>query len=168
MNISGLFNKDWTHFGEISKRLAANVDGQSIVANTVTTLDLDTELLNTGNKVVVNGDNTFTLQPGTYEFDYNVALRIGGINAAATIRLWNDTDSNLVTSKLFVDAYDGVGTTWQNLGLRGYISISSPKTFKIDTICGDISETGHRNVGSELETSDLVDISSFQFKWRSN
>jgi hypothetical protein len=155
--------RDWEHFGEVAWRTAGNTAAQTIADATLTTLILDTEVLDTGNKMTVNGDNTFTLEAGTYEFNIEVPSHEEDNVADTAVRLYNVTDALLERSKMIPYMYHGYGTDY--IEFKGILNISSAKIFRIEIETG--SSTGIV-IGRSAQaiTSTVVDRTKFQFKWR--
>ena len=159
--------RDWEHFGEVSWRTAANTNGQSVTGDTVTTCNLNTEVLDTGNKLTVNGDNTFTLEAGTYEFETIMPIYTAG-GTEGSARLYNVTDSELISSN-YNSNLGGAGAGWGEniLNLGGHFSISSSKTFRLEVV---LSSNSGAHVGGYdtplFSNTDLIDRVKFQFKWR--
>jgi hypothetical protein len=153
--------RDWEHFGEISWRTTESSAGQSISANTLTTLTLDTELLDTGNKVSVAG-NVMTMEAGTYEFDAHVP---SSDCTDYTVRLYNQSDSALISSHKVV--YLGnAGRSSDGGGFKGVFNLPSQKDLRLEFVCAGGPAVIGRSAGNNVTTSDLVDRTKFQFKWR--
>jgi hypothetical protein len=152
---------EWEHFGTITWREAANNNGITVTSNVVTNIPINTESLDTGNKVVVNGDDTFTLQAGTYEFDFNTTAYNSDAHDKI-FRLYNITDS--VTERNIT-----YSETAPIVNMKSVISLSTSKTFKLDTIWASTTPGSHE-LGSYVETTlgDLIDKATFNFKWRPN
>ena len=160
--IANLQRRDWEHFGEISWRTAASASSQSITADTLTTLTIDTEVLDTGNKIQLDGSNLFTLQPGTYEVDIKTTLSTTA-GSDCVFRLYNVSDSSIPLS-LTVIGGSGYST---HPNMIGHIVVPSTKQFKLEITTGENSSIGDNGGGSgKIATSDLADRTKFQFKWR--
>ena len=155
----------WEHFGEATWRCAANTLGQTVAnISGPETVTIDTEVLDTGNKLTVNGDNTFTLEAGTYS--YKIFVPMGSDTdsglGAFNLRLWNVTDSDLLGSLQH--------TLDSNYGMRdesfeGVFVLPSQKTLRIDVLSETTGVIGREN-SHFLTMTDLVDRTRFQFKWR--
>jgi hypothetical protein len=159
--------RDWEHFGEITQRQTPDTVGQLIADEVPDILNLKTEVLDTGNKVVLNGDNTFTLQAGTYEFDLDfVAVNsLGSTDISAFI--YNVSDSVVQCSQYYGATDASISRTFYKLS--GIISIPSAKTFRIEaltatsvTYIGGFASNPYGNGPVSRE----VDVTKFKFKWR--
>jgi hypothetical protein len=157
--------RDWEHFGEISWRTAGTTTSQLLAAQVWSTLNIDTETLDTGNKVTVDGGNLFTLQAGTYSFK-NIISRYGGDGASGAWRLYNVTDSATEVSETFASDYHSHGSNHYNP--EGIISISSAKQFRLEYFNGNVTNNIEVGVlaGQNNLDSELTDRVKFQFKWR--
>jgi CheY-specific phosphatase CheX len=155
--------RDWEHFGEISWRTAPNTASQLITGNTRTKLNLDTEVLDTGNKVVVNGDNTFTLQAGTYEIETDVLIYESTAGQVeAVLSLLNETDSTFNSTT--VNEY---ASRCNNTILKCVVSIPSPKTFSLELLTSTNSGVGQEvTVNLTDSTPNSSDRTRVLFKWR--
>jgi hypothetical protein len=157
--------RDWEHFGEISWRTAGTTTSQLLAAQVWSTLNIDTETLDTGNKVTVDGGNLFTLQAGTYSFK-NIIPRMGADSSSGAWRLYNVTDSATEVSETFASDYHNYGSNHYNP--EGIISISSAKQFRLEYFNGNVTnniEVGVLAAQNNLD-SELTDRVKFQFKWR--
>jgi hypothetical protein len=158
--------RDWEHFGEISWRTAANTAVQNIPANTLTTLTIDTEVLDTGNKVALDGSNLFTLQSGTYDIDIYSAIEPGSNSVSSGIlRLYNITDNSLALSKHFVQYGSIASGPAGSIDMNGIVNINSAKQFRVEFMSFISAEVGLFRGGPTSDTS-LGDRTKFQFKWR--
>jgi hypothetical protein len=149
---------EWEHFLKIAYTDTLNSTGQAISADTITDVLLDTEIVDTGNKVVVNGDNTFTLQAGTYEYDWTFMEANSGSGTKVGI-LYNVSDS------VMYDSISSIQHTAE-VSLKGYLNITTPKIFKLQfgSTTGGILDSAA--VG--LTTGDNVYRNTISFKWRPN
>jgi hypothetical protein len=157
--------RDWEHFGEVSWRTAGTTTSQLLAAQVWSTLNIDTETLDTGNKVTVDGGNLFTLQAGTYSFK-NIIPRFGGDSATGAWRLYNVTDSATEVSETFASDYHNYGSNHYNP--EGIISIPSAKQFRLEYFNGNATtniQVGVLATQNNLD-SELTDRVKFQFKWR--
>lgn len=77
---------------------APNTAGQSITANTITTLTIDTEVADTGNNGSISG-NQITLSAGTYYYNGIIPFGYSGSSylAGAIVSLYNITNSSYIT-----------------------------------------------------------------------
>jgi hypothetical protein len=100
--------------------------GQPIAANMITTLTLNTEVVDTGNFGTL-ASNQITLSAGTYRFSGFVPARwTGGINCAAILDLYDVTNGKKVTSGPAYRDYSGSSLV---LELDGQHTITAPTTF---------------------------------------
>lgn len=107
---------------------APNAAGQSINANQITTLTIDTEVADTGNFGSISS-NQITLAAGTYEFEANThgsALGISG--GAGTLALYNISDSSYVSRG---SSQSGASDNCDNPILKGRFTITAQKTFDL-------------------------------------
>jgi hypothetical protein len=140
------------HYLEFSWRAPKNTPNQSLVSDTLTTLTLDTEVLDTGNYGSINGSNEFTLDAGTYEFIIEIpviAPEIGDFIG----RLYNVSDSTLVSSVSYARVgTGGAGKGSDNVRILGVFKIGSQKTFKLEGIA--TSSAGVRDIGLAILGTD--------------
>jgi len=155
-----LQRRDWEHFGEVAWRTAPNTANLPLVANTFTDLTIDTEVLDTGNKVTVDGGNLFTLQAGTYEFD--LFIKFTGDSGDATItQLYNTSDSSIVHN------FSSFSTTYaQEKHFSGIFVVSSAKTFKLQSMMSSTTQQIGNGTPFTNSTAGADDRIKFQFKWR--
>jgi hypothetical protein len=113
---------------------APNAAGQSITANTITTLTLDTEVQDLGGHGSIAG-NQVTLAAGTYYFEAKTDSQYGagGNYFDALFRLYNVTDSLIVTADKSLDNFQG--TKSQGYRLNGQFTIGSSKAFRLEWAC---------------------------------
>jgi hypothetical protein len=158
--------RDWEHFGEISWRKALNTGDIAWNANTVTNLPIDTEILDTGNKVTVNGDDTFTLEAGTYEMEIILPGLPGNHTASGAIRLYNNSDSSIALS-YYNPRFDSPSGNVSNHCIKGVVNIPQSKIFKLEVItAGDNISSYPGNAGSAFTSVELTDVVTISFKWR--
>ena len=161
-NLSSLIGGNgWEHFGEITKRKAANASGQDVAGDTLTTVELDTEHLDTGNKVSLSA-NVITLEAGTYEFNLDLRGYESNGTGSAHFRLWNITDSSILNScEISNSTPSGSG----HYDMKGVFQLSSQKDIRIEVL----SESGgHFDYSaSTITQTDEFDSVKFQFKWKS-
>jgi hypothetical protein len=107
---------------------APNTAGQTITANTITTLTIDTEVADTGNFGSISS-NEITLAAGTYQFEANThasaATNIGG---QGTLALYNITDTVYVSRG---SSQSGASDNCDNPILIGRFTITAQKTFDL-------------------------------------
>lgn len=127
---------------EFSWRTAANAASQtSPSANTVTTLTLDTEVLDTGNYGSISG-NEITLAAGTYTYSASVPIGYTVQSGDIYIRLYNVTDGVLIKSI----QYPVFSSNRASLRpLTGAFKISSPKNIRLEIV----SSIGDLNIGKD-------------------
>ena len=162
MNASTLFNKGWEHFGEYTWRTAPNAAVQTISANTFTTLTLDTEVLDTGSKGSISA-NEVTLEAGTYEYDIEVPMATNTTDFASTLRLYNVSDSLLITSSLSSVFHTQKGATPQVF--KGRFVLTAQKLVRLDIIVSNAADIGPDVVYTD-STAASQDRTKFQFKWK--
>ena len=108
---------------------APNTAGQSIPANTITTLTIDTEVADTGNFGSVNGSNQITLAAGTYQYEANThGSALGITGGAGTLALYNISDSLYVSRG---SSQSGASDNCDNPILKGQFTITAQKTFDL-------------------------------------
>jgi hypothetical protein len=100
MNLSTLIGSGANPYLEYGWVTAPNTAGQSIAANTITTLTIDTEIADTGNFGSI-ASNQITLAAGTYYFKANAPFGLGvAVNGTTTVLgLYNVSISAWVTKK---------------------------------------------------------------------
>jgi len=126
-NIIGSGAKPYLEYGWVT---APNTGGQSITANTITTLTIDTEIADTGNYGSI-ASNQITLAAGTYYYDaYTPCSAIGGYGAG-TIGLFNVTSSNYISRGVSYNL-NGSGT----LSVRGQFNIAAATIFELRVCSG--------------------------------
>ena len=107
---------------------APNAAGQTITANTITTLTIDTEVADTGNFGSITS-NQITLSAGTYQFEANThasaATNIGG---NGTLALYNITDNSYVSRG---SSQSGGSDNNDNPILKGQFTVTTQKTFDL-------------------------------------
>lgn len=107
MNLSTLYISvpEYIEFGWVT---APNAAGQSIAANTITTLTIDTEVADTGNLVSAPTSNQFTLPAGTYYFEASTSTRqTGATQGSGLLSLYDNTNTRYVTRGRICDNYAG-------------------------------------------------------------
>lgn len=124
---------DYLEYGWVC---APNTAGQSITANTITTLTLDTEVADAGEFGSISS-NQVTLGPGTYYYEASTGFQSSTQTYACLIlSLYNTTDSVFVGRHPF-ELYAA------NTGgpeLSGQFTITSSKTFELRALA--TSQTG--------------------------
>jgi hypothetical protein len=127
MLLSSLIGSDSKPYLEYGWVTTPNTAGQSIPANTITTLTIDTEVADTGNFGSI-ASNQITLAGGTYYFEGHVNLsNIGNSQGGNTLSLYNVTSSQYVTRGGFSpnSAYSS------NTQIKGQFTISNSATFEL-------------------------------------
>jgi hypothetical protein len=117
---------------------APNAAGQSISANTITTLTLNTEVVDAGGygSISLNPPNQVTLAAGTYYFEASTAIRHATYNAVASALLafYNVTDSAYVTRGGLASFTGGVSYGARGM-INGQFTISGSKAFDLRILC---------------------------------
>jgi hypothetical protein len=137
---------------------APNAAGQSVSANTITTLTLDTEVVDAGGHGSI-GSKQVTLAAGTYAFEASTFARpSGGFSSfAALLSLYNVSDSAYVTrgGLKLISAYNanpvGLGGT-----INGQLTISASKSFDLRLLSGaavTVDNGYHTSALSTLSTA---------------
>lgn len=108
---------------------APNTAGQSITANTITTLTIDTEVADTGNNGSISG-NQITLAAGTYYFKANSPFGLAAsTNGTITVLgLYNVSSSGWVTKKQNTNSNYAIPI---QTDFDGQFTIASPSIFEI-------------------------------------
>jgi hypothetical protein len=137
MKLSTLYTTvpEYIEFGWVT---APNAAGQSISANTITTLTLNTEVADTGSLVSAPTSNTFTLPAGTYYFEAEMRARANSNAAASSVlALYNTSDSAYVQRSGYrVNGSLGNNTTVITHLLKGQFVYAAQKTFDLRFLAG--------------------------------
>lgn len=113
---------------------APNAAGQSISANTITTLTLNTEVADTANLVSAPTSNQFTLPAGTYYFEAFAPVYGAFGRHSAVMSLYNVNDAAYVTRSCGGTDYGARGD--QSIArVDGQFVISASKTFDLRLLC---------------------------------
>jgi hypothetical protein len=144
--------RPYLEFGWVT---APNTAGQSITANTITTLTIDTEIADTGNNGSISG-NQITLAAGTYYYDALTASKTTTTTPGnITIGLYNITQSKYVSISPSQSSY--AGNQYQILSyIRGQFTITSTSVFEIrvlSTLGVTIDNGGSSGALSTLSTA---------------
>jgi hypothetical protein len=126
--------KPYLEYGWVT---APNTARQSITANTITTLTIDTEVADTGNNGSISG-NQITLNAGTYYFKGHANIR----NAAPTanlISLFNVTSSSYVTRG---GPLSGGAEYAASSYIEGQFTINTQSVFEFRVLTSTISLVG--------------------------
>jgi hypothetical protein len=153
LNLSTLLSGGPYPYLEYAWVTAPNTAGQSITANTITTLTLDTKVSDSGNYGSLNS-NQLTLSAGTYYYEVNAP--IGGTPSSAPvviIGLYNNTSSSWI-SRIQSINYTGGNTSFGNI-LCGQFTISTSSAVTIQTA---MSLTG--SVGSGYYSATSLTLST--------
>lgn len=138
MKLSTLYTTvpEYIEFGWVT---APNAAGQSISANTITTLYLNSQItpaisgvsLSAGSAPPSAVTSNFTLPAGTYYFEASTSTRqVGGSNGSGLLSLYNKSDSSYVTRGRIWDNY--AGQPYSAYGtINGQFVISTSKTFDL-------------------------------------
>jgi hypothetical protein len=137
MKLSTLYTAvpEYIEFGWVT---APNAAVQSIPANTITTLTLNTEVADSGNLVSTPTNNQFTLPSGTYYFEAISTLfayfGFGGGTMIGNILLRNISDSiHERRSKVFISDFNsGDKYSSIDLFLSSNFTINSSKTIELN------------------------------------
>lgn len=127
MKLSTLYTTvpEYIEFGWVT---APNAGAQGINANTITPLNLNTEVTDTGNLVSAPSSNQFTLPAGTYYFEALTQLGVlrADTNIGAIFSLFNVSDS------IYISRASSGGTSLEVLSHGGqYEYFSNPAKEKI-------------------------------------
>ena len=99
-------------------------------------------------------DPEFTLQAGTYEFD---ALAPAYRVVSHRIRLWNITDG--ITAIVGYGARSwSSGATQSDAPLKGIITITAQKDFRIEHYCGSAFANGLGNAMQDTDEDELYTV----------
>jgi hypothetical protein len=114
---------------EVGWVCAPNAASQSISANTITLLTLDTEVQDTGNLVSAPSNNLLTIPAGTYYFEAYSDIRATNSTFNGSdgriFSLWNNSDSQYITRQR---KFIGYGTAIDpDARINGQFVISSSK-----------------------------------------
>jgi hypothetical protein len=121
---------------------APNAAGQSITANTITTLTLDTEIVDTGDNGSI-ASNQVTLASGTYYFKATHTFKRAVANNPpdALFRLYNVTDSNLISCDSGVDTIESAQYSGK-FDFEGQFTISGSKAIRLEVAYSDAVTIG--------------------------
>lgn len=142
---------DYLEYGWVC---APNVGGQSISANTVTTLTLDTEVVDAGSHGSISS-NQVTLATGTYYFEAETAFSNIGVAAIyeQIFSLYNTSDSAYVKRSKMLN--NGSQASFGLITLNGQFIIASSKTFELRVAVSDALYVGAKasSAGFTLNTA---------------
>lgn len=114
---------------EVGWVCAPNTLSQTINANTITLLNLDTEVHDTGNLVSAPSGNLLTIPAGTYYFeaesDINDTNDTYNGSESRIFSLWNNTDSSYITRQRKRIGYKPAEESLAKI--NGQFVISAPK-----------------------------------------
>lgn len=123
-------------FLEYAQVCAPNAAGQSISANTVTTLTVDTEVADTGGYGSV-GSNQITLAAGTYIFRAFMSVISNAAGYDSIFSLYNATDAAYVTRRKYSYLY-----ATDAIELEGQFTIAGSKAFELRFTCAIATTSG--------------------------
>jgi hypothetical protein len=132
MNLSSIITgvPEYIEYGWVT---APNAAGQSIAANTITTLTINTAVSATAIAGTYSSiaNNQITLSAGTYYFEASVSTRIGAsANGSGLLSLYNTSDSSYITRGRIWDNY--AGCPYSAFGtIKGQFAITSQKIFDL-------------------------------------
>lgn len=149
MKLSTLYTAvpEYIEFGWVT---APDANGQSISANTITTLTLDTEVADTGALVSAPTSNQFTIPSGTYYFDVSAPLGASAQAVVGFIGLYNVTGSAWISRERF--ATTNYAQQMMLSHLIGQFKISASTTFDVRCV---LSVAGNNGRGS-LNMTDMT------------
>lgn len=125
--------KPYLEYGWVT---APNTAGQSIAANTITTLTIDTEVADTGNNGSISA-NQITLNSGTYYFKaHTTAYNSGAPYGPNIISLYDITNSTYVTRG---GQQAGSASYSSSMLIDGQFTINGSTTFSLYYLSGGIS-----------------------------
>jgi hypothetical protein len=130
-NIIGSGARPYLEYGWVC---APNTAGQSITANTITTLTIDTEVADTGNFGSI-ASNQITLAAGTYY--YNLAVPISSTTSSADLifGIYNITGSSFISRKKINALYgSAAGSVNSSYDLIGQFTLASQTALDIRAI----------------------------------
>lgn len=136
MNLINQYVSDYIEFAKVC---APNDSHQSIPANTITTLEVDTEVADTGGIVGAPSGNKFTLPQGIYYFEGFVAYTMM-TTAGFIFSLYNVTTPSYVTrsgSNTGSNSYGGSAT------LKGQMKLAVATQFELRGLCYTESRIGN-------------------------
>jgi hypothetical protein len=136
---------------ELSWREGANVSVPLLTANTRSSIAINTEISDPGNYAVVNGDNSFTLQAGTYEIEFRAPV-FDTLASDDTAIVLKEVGGSDLFSEIIVPPYQSSGQA----KLKGRFTVASPTSYTIDIIKGISTDT---SIGGRTGSSitDLID-----------
>lgn len=149
MNLINQYVSDYIEFAKVC---APNVSHQVIPANTITTLEVDTEVADTGSIVVAPSGNKFTLPLGIYYFEAFVAYTIVSTDGFV-FSLYNVTATSYVTrsgSNTGSNSYGGSAT------LKGQMKLLVPTQFELRGLCYDQSRIGNGSYNGTVITNSTA------------
>lgn len=122
--------KPYLEYGWVT---APNAAAQSITNNTITTLTIDTEIVDTGNNGSISG-NQITLNAGTYYFEANAPIVT---NAGAYMNYIFSLRKNVTTTPAIISSISNTSNAAPNsvAVLKGQFTISVSSVFDLTVIC---------------------------------
>lgn len=138
---------------------APNAAGQSIAANTITTLTLNTEVFDTGSFGNISG-NQITLNAGTYQFEANTHADSANsaVGGSGTLALYNTSNSVYVTRG---SSQSGGTDSCDHVILKGQFTITEARAFDLRyyNIRSDVSI---RNASNNAANSTITTANAEQ------
>lgn len=114
--------------------VAPNAAAQSITANTVTTLTIDTEVADYGNHGSIAG-NQITLAPGTYYFEaYTNAAPASNVSVTSCLSLYNVTAASYISRSATQSVSVASGTFIERIYVNGQFVINATSAFDLRLI----------------------------------
>jgi len=122
--------KPYLEYGWVT---APNTAGQAITDNTITTLTIDTEIVDTGNNGSISG-NQITLAAGTYYFEANAPIVTNSGNYMSYIL---SLRKNVTTTPVIISSISNTSYAAPNsvAVLKGQFTISVSSVFDLTIIC---------------------------------
>jgi hypothetical protein len=130
---------------------APNTAGQSITANTITTLTIDTEIADTGNNGSISG-NQITLAAGTYYFESTISTRqSAAAEGSGLFSLYNITNSSYITRGRIWG--NDAGTPYSAYGvMNGQFTITSTSVFDLRILTTNATIVDNGALSTQLST----------------
>jgi hypothetical protein len=133
----------------ITDEKTLGTNGGTFDQNIWVTRDLNTIQSGGTNGGVSLSANQFTLDPGTYEIEASApAYRCDGHKC----RIYNISDSVVVNTGTTEFVTDSANTSLSRSSVRTYITITTPKTFELQHICGTTRLTDGLGIAVGLTT----------------
>jgi len=142
LKLGALFNPQIPDYVEAAWVCAPNAAGQSITANTITTLTLDT-LVRNGIGASI-GSNQVTLPAGTYAFRVSLTFKRTAANNPPDVfcRLYNFSDSSIIDAESGCDQSDGIAYSGKVGDFYGQFTLSATKIIQVEVAFSDAVTVG--------------------------